>query len=286
MSTRNLPRPEEPNEGDVLGPFSLHRLLGEGGMGRVFLASRAGENEPVALKLLKAKHAEDETARRRFARELRSAAQVEHPSLARIFDSGEIDGRPYVAVEYLPGLTLEQRVRTDGPLPPRAVVRLAEDVASALDALHEVGVVHRDLKAANILFRPDGTAVLTDFGLSRGRDYTVLTRQGQVIGTVEYIAPELVRGEQATPASDIYALGCVAFEAVQGQAPFGHKSIMQVAFAHLEERPPDPAAERTDAPTGFSEAILSALEKSPSARPASAGAYAARLAEAAGEAAR
>ena len=277
MSTRKPPQPQEPKEGDVLGPFSLHRLLGEGGMGRVFLASRAGGGQPVALKLLKAKLADDEVARRRFSRELRSAAQVQHPSLARIFDSGELDGRPYVAVEYLPGLTLDQRIRSDGPLPPRAVVRLVEDLAAALDALHGTGLVHRDLKSANILFRPDGTAVLTDFGLARGRDYTALTRRGQVIGTIEYIAPELVRGEQATPASDIYALGCTVYEALVGRTPFGAYSTLRIGMAHLDETPQDPSELVAACTAGFGRAVLLALAKEPRLRPFPAEAYARAL---------
>ena len=143
--------------------------------------------------------------------------------------------------------------------------------------------MHRDIKPSNVLFDSDGTAMLTDFGLAKGRAYTVLTRPGQVMGTLDYLAPELIRGKPATPATDIYALGCVAFECVVGRAPFGDKSAFQVGLAHLDEPPPDPGAERPDLPAGFAAAILSALEKEPEQRPATAGAYASLLRAASGE---
>jgi serine/threonine-protein kinase len=269
------------SEGDRLGPFELERLLGEGGMALVYLARRPEDEQPVALKLLKSSLSSDEVVRHRFANELRSAARVHHPNLVRIFDSGEIEGRPYVACEYLPGATLEERIRDNGALAPADVVQLAEQIGAGLEALHEAGIVHRDLKSSNILHRADGTAVLTDFGLARGRDYTVLTRLGQVLGTVEYIAPELILGEQATPSSDVYAFGCTVFEAVTGRTPFGGYTVMRIGAAHMDEPPPSPMELRPDCGPALAHAVLLALAKEPRLRPFPATAYARALRSAA-----
>ena len=134
--------------------------------------------------------------------------------------------------------------------------------------------MHRDVKSSNILLALDGTALLTDFGLARGPGYTALTRPGQVVGTLHYLAPELIRGEGATPASDVYALGCTVYECVSGRTPFGGRSIFQVGTGHLEDEPDDPGAGRVDWHPTLSRAVLLALRKDPAARPASAGAYA------------
>ncbi len=148
------------------------------------------------------------------------------------------------------------------------------DVALGLHALHGAGIVHRDVKPGNVLFALDGSAKLTDFGLAKGRAYTVLTQPGQVMGTLDYLAPELIRGDPATPQSDLYALGCVAYECVVGAAPFAHKSFFEVGLAHLEEAPTDPREKHPELPAGLSAAILAALEKAPGDRPDGAAAFA------------
>ena len=269
--------------GDTLGPYRLESVLGEGGMGLVFKAHRDGDDRPVALKVLKRQLSGDFIFQQRFKQEARAAAEVHDRHLVAILESAESDGRHYIASDYVDGGSLTDRVAADGPLPVADVVRVVTEVAAGLDALHEAGVMHRDIKPSNVLFDSDGTAMLTDFGLAKGRAYTVLTRPGQVMGTLDYLAPELIRGKPATPATDVYALGCVAFECVVGRAPFGDKSAFQVGLAHLDEPPPDPGAERPDLPEGFAAAILSALEKEPEQRPATAGAYASLLRTASGE---
>ena len=148
-------------------------------------------------------------------------------------------------------------------------VRLVAEIAAGLDALHRGGVVHRDVKPSNVMVREDGSAALTDFGLAKGAAYTVLTRPGEVLGTLDYLAPELIRGGAATAASDVYALGCVAFECLAGTPPFADRSLFGVATAHLEDDPPDPPAS-----TAVSWALLRALEKDPAARPPTATMYA------------
>jgi serine/threonine protein kinase len=198
---------------------------------------------------------------------------VREPHLGPILEAGEADGRHYLAVDYLRGGSLANRLAGSGPLPGADAVRVIAEVAAGLDALHAAGIVHRDLKPQNILFSADGTAMLTDFGLAKGRAYTVLTKPGQVIGTLDYLAPELIRGSPASPASDVYGLGCVAFECLAGSAPFSEYSLFEVGMAHLEEEPRDPVVDRTDVPPALGAAVLTALAKEPESRPA-AGAYA------------
>jgi serine/threonine protein kinase len=260
--------------GDTLGDYKLEAAIGVGGMGVVFRASRISDGKEVALKVLKVGLAGDLIFQHRFAQEARAAAEVREPHLVPIIEASVADGRHYLAVDYVSGGSLTDRISGQGPLGPAELVRLISEIGAGLDALHAAGIVHRDIKPQNILFADDGTAMVTDFGLAKGRAYTVLTQAGQVMGTLDYLAPELLQGKPATPLTDIYALGCVAFEGVVGRAPFADKSMFQVGLAHMEEPPPDPAAERPEVSPELSAAVLAALEKAPEARPQSAGAYA------------
>ena len=258
----------------MLGDYKLESELGEGGMGLVFRATRTTDGREVALKVLKLALANDLLFQHRFRQEARAAAEVHEPHLVPIIEASDADGRHYLAVDYVAGGSLTDRIADKGRLDGPDVVRMVSEIGAGLDALHAAGIVHRDIKPQNILYALDGTAMLTDFGLAKGRAYTVLTQPGQVMGTLDYLAPELIRGEPATPLTDVYALGCVAFECVSGKAPFADKSLFQVGIAHLEEPPPDPCADRPDLGPGVSGALLTALEKDPAARPQSAGAYA------------
>jgi serine/threonine protein kinase len=250
-----------------IGDYELGAELGQGAVGTVFQA-RAADGRLVALKLLDPALAEDDGFKRRFDHEARAAQAVTHRHLVAVLEHGEADGRPYLVLEYVGGGSLADRLEGD-PLGPDETVRLVAEVAVGLDALHAGGIVHRDVKPSNIMLREDGSAALTDFGLAKGAAYTVLTRPGQVLGTLDYLAPELVRGEQATPASDLYALGCVAFECLAGKPPFADRSLFGVGTAHLEDEPPGPPA----APE-LAWALLRALAKDPATRPPTATAYA------------
>jgi serine/threonine protein kinase len=267
--------------GGHVGVYRLEERLGEGGMGVVYRAVREPDGDQVALKVLRAELSADETFRRRFVHEARAAGEVRHKHLVPITEAGEADGRPYLAVSFVRGRTLEQRL-TGGPLPIPEMVRVVAHVASGLDALHNAGIVHRDVKPSNVIIDESGSARLTDFGLAKGRAYTVLTKPGMVMGTLDYLAPEMLRGAEATGASDIYALGCVAFECTAGRAPFADKSMFDLASAHLNVEPPDPCADRDDAPDGLSWAIVQALAKDPGKRPPTATAYAHLVSFAAG----
>jgi serine/threonine protein kinase len=222
----------------------------------------------VAIKTFDPALARDETFRARLAHEARVAREIPDRHLVRIIETGEHDGNPYLVLEYVPGGTLAERL-VDRRLPVEDMLGVVSSIAAGLDALHRAGIVHRDVKPSNVMFRADGSAALTDFGLAKGAAYTVLTRPGQVLGTLDYLAPEVIRGGEATPASDIYALGCVAFECLAGQPPFADRSLFGVGTAHLEDDPPDP-------PTSpeVAWALLRALQKDPAARPATATTYA------------
>jgi serine/threonine-protein kinase len=268
--------------GNRLGAYRLEERLGEGGMGVVFRAIKEPEGDEVALKVLRAELSADETFRRRFVHEARAAGEVRHKHLVPITDAGEAEGRPYLAVAFVHGSTLESRLSHQGPLPIADIVRVVAHVASGLDALHAAGIVHRDVKPSNVILDEAGSANLTDFGLAKGRAYTVLTKPGMVMGTLDYLAPEMLRGTEATAASDIYALGCLTYECTAGRAPFADKSMFDLASAHLNIEPADPCANRSDAPEGLSWAILQALAKEPEKRPPTATAYAHLISFAAG----
>jgi serine/threonine protein kinase len=259
--------------GDVFGAYRVQERLGEGAMGTVYKASRDGEAAPVALKLVRSEFATDGLYRQRFLHEARAASEVSHPHLVNVVDAGEVDGRQFLAMRLVSGRPLDQLVKAGELLAPAAAARLAIEIGDALDALHAKGVVHRDVKAANILLQDDGSAALTDFGLAKGTGYAGLTAVGQIVGTIEYLAPERITGQEAAPASDLYALGCVIYESLVGNTPFGGKGPMGTAFGHLEEEPPDPRVARADLPPAFGDAVLAALAKDPAERPATARDY-------------
>ena len=259
--------------GDVLDGYRIQEPLGEGGMGQVFRALREADGETVALKVMKPGGAGDTERARRFVREARAAATVEHRHLVGVVDAGECAGCAYLVMRYVAGGSLDLRIRDGGPLSLEETAAVIGDIAAGLDALHRAGLVHRDVKPSNVMLDETGAA-LTDFGLAKGRDYSALTRPGQLLGTLDYIAPELLRGTEPGPAADIYALGCVAYECLAGRSPFGGRGVFAVGFAHLEETPSDPFAGRDDGPAGAGEFVLQALAKEPAERPPTATAYA------------
>jgi serine/threonine-protein kinase len=280
MPLRSEPDPRTLQPGDAFGEYVIDDQLGEGGMGIVFRAIRE-DGAVVALKVIKPGLVADEKTARRFAREARAAAEVDHPHLIEVVDAGDVDGTSFLAMHYVPGKSLDDRIRDHGPLPVDDTTRIATEIASALDALHAAELVHRDVKPSNILLDAERGALLTDFGLAKRRDYSMLTAPGQMLGTLDYIAPEMLRGEEPGPSADLYALGCVVFECLAGAPPFGGRSMFEVGMAHLGDVPADPCAGREDAPPMLSEATLRALAKEPRERPASATVYAEMLIEAA-----
>jgi serine/threonine-protein kinase len=263
----------EPTTGDAVGRWRLGDLLGEGGMGRVYRSLDA-EGSEAALKIVKAELANDQIFRRRFDREAAIAQRVIHPHVVPVIDKGEQDGIPYLAQKFIAGGSLEDLIKRDGNLKLDEAVRICTAVASGLDALHAEGLIHRDVKPANILLDDDGTPYIADFGLAKDREASVLTKAGQALGSMDYMAPEQIRGEEVTAQSDVYALGCVMIECLSGAPPFADRQGMRILWAHLQEDPPDPAAGRDDVPSDVGWAITRALEKEPEKRPPTATAYA------------
>src|SRR5215210_4766296 len=276
MPSRSEPDPRALQPGDAFGEYVIDEPLGQGGMGIVFRAIR-DDGAVVALKVLKPGLVKDEKAARRFAREARAADEVRHPHLIDVVDSGVVDGAGYLAMRYVAGRSLDDRIREQGPLPVEDTARLVAEIGSALDALHATGLVHRDVKPSNILLDAERGALLTDFGLAKRRDYSMLTAPGQMLGTLDYIAPELLKGDEPGPSADLYALGCVVFECLAGEPPFGGRSMFEVGMAHLGDTPPDPCEQREDAPPELSQVALAALAKQPEDRPPTATAYAEML---------
>jgi len=248
--------------------YRLEEQLGEGATGVVYRATRGGTE--VAVKLLRAT---DPVAHKRFAREAKLAGASESRHLVPILELG--DG--YLVMPLYRGGSLADRLGAERWLSVDETVDLAAQLAKGLDALHAHGIVHRDVKPSNVLLDGAGTAALADFGLARGADSTQLTRDGQLVGTPHYLAPELIEGEAATPASDVYALGCVLYECLAGEPPFAGRGDAQIGFAHLVEPPPDVRALRPELSADIAAAVRSALEKDKTARPTTATALARML---------
>ena len=226
----------EPRPGDSLGPYRITRVIGRGRMGIVFEGNEDG-GQPVALKVVTTELSQDDVFLRRFRREVKAAQKIEHPNVVPVLDDGVEGGLPYLVQRLIPGGSLADRVEKSGPLPLEETVRLLAGAAAGIDALHNAGLVHRDIKGANILL--DGeTPYVSDFGLAKDSQASNLTRPGQALGSLDYMSPEQIRGEDVSPATDIYALGCVMFEVLTGTPPYGGRPSMRVLFAHLQEPPP------------------------------------------------
>jgi eukaryotic-like serine/threonine-protein kinase len=251
-----------------VGRFRLENVVGEGASGVVY-RGRDETGAPVAVKLLRDGHIGADTTHRRFVREARVAREIQSRHLVPILELDDSDEATYLVMPFYAGGSLRDLLRARGRLDIDETIDLAAQVGRGLDALHERGIVHRDVKPSNILF-DDGLAALTDFGLARGVDWTRLTRDGQVVGTPQYLAPELIEGGEATPASDVYALGCVLYECLAGRPPFRARHPAELAFAHLTETPAAPPG----VPGDVADALLTALEKEPAARPTTATALA------------
>jgi serine/threonine-protein kinase len=271
----------DPLIGQSVGSYQVQALLGIGGMGRVYRAVGA-DGTPVALKLVRHDIAEDSIFRKRFEREARVAQQVKNPHVVPVLDTGEHEGVPYLSQRFIEGGSLEQKLKQEGQLDVPTALEICAQVADGLDALFAGGMVHRDVKPANVLLDTQGTALITDFGLAKDSEGTNLTRPGQALGSMDYMSPEQIRGEDVNAATDVYALGCVMCECLSGAPPFADRKGMRVLWAQLQDEPPDPTAGLTGVAPALGPAILRALEKDIANRPQSAGEYARLLYEAAG----
>jgi serine/threonine-protein kinase len=267
--------------GSRFGEYQIDSLVAVGGMGKVYKAT-AGDGTPVALKLVKEDLARDEIFRRRFRREARIAQTVRNAHVVPVRDTGEHEGIPYLAAQFIEGTALDRKLELEGRLDLATTVSICAQVAEGLQALCEAGMVHRDVKPANILVDLTGKPYITDFGLAKVSDGTVLTRPGQPLGSMDYMSPEQIRGEPVTGAADVYSLGCVVFECLLGHPPFAEREGLRVLWAHLQDEPPDPSAERADLSPEFGRALTAALRKDPGERPRTSVEYARSLSDAAG----
>jgi serine/threonine protein kinase len=263
--------------GSMFAGFNIERTLGHGGMGIVYLARQEGLDRPVALKVIRTELAEDERFRARFRAESRIAASIEHQRVVTVFGAGEHEGLLYVAMRYVPGRDLGRLISARGTLSGDHAASLVSQVADGLDAVHAAGLVHRDVKPANVLVADpsaggDGsTAYLTDFGLAKiAASTTGLTATGEVIGTVDYMAPEQIEGRRVDARTDVYALGCVLFHAVTGKVPFPERESSSKMWAHLNE-PPPPVGSGDGGRAALDPVIRRAMAKEPADRFPSAG---------------
>jgi serine/threonine-protein kinase len=258
------------------GRYTLGTAIASGGMGTVWEATDEVLRRPVAVKVMRPQGPEDDAFLERFRDEARGSASLHHPNIASVFDYGEEDGTAYLVMELVPGRTLGEIIRErDGGMPAEEVRSLLGQAALALSAAHEAGVVHRDVKPANIIVTPEGQAKLTDFGIARVGDGSGHTLTGEVLGTPDYISPEQALGEPATASSDIYSLGVVAHEMITGRKPFDMGTPVATAIAQVNDPPPELPS---TVPLDLREVVDACLAKSASDRPADARA----VAEAAG----
>jgi YVTN family beta-propeller protein len=255
--------------------FAGHRITGvagRGGMGVVYRAVQLALDRPVALKLIAPELAEDPSFRERFVRESRLAAAIDHPNVIPIYYTGEHDGALYIAMRYVEGSDVRTLARAAGGLDPGRAARIAAQVASALDAAHERGIVHRDVKPANVLLGAGDHAYLTDFGLTkRIASHSGSTRTGGWVGTLGFVAPEQIRGERVDARADVYALGCLLFYMVAGSAPYARESDEAALWAHLNDDPPSLVAHAEGTPPALEAVVRRALAKDPDDRFPSAG---------------
>jgi len=269
--------------GSRVAGYLLERLVGVGGMAAVYRARDERLGRVVALKLL----AGDEAVRKRFEREARAVAAVDHPHIIPVYEAGEEAGMQFIAMRFVAGDDLQVIVTREGPLRPKRAAAFISAVASALDAAHAAGLVHRDIKPSNMLVdvgpgRPEHV-YLSDFGLARGvSSVGRLTMAGQFLGTPDYAAPEQISGKTVDGRADQYALGCVAFTLLSGGVPFKREQPMAALYAHLSAPPPRLTAVRPELAAAVDDVLAKALEKSPEDRYDSCGAFADALREALG----
>ena len=255
--------------GDVFGDFRIESVAGRGGMGVVYRAVQLDLGRPVALKLIASDRAADPAFRERFQRESRLAALIDHPNVVPVHGAGEEDGQLYLVMRYVPGTDLHRLLKHEGPLEPERAAAIVAQVASALDAAHAAGLVHRDVKPANVLIAGDH-AYLGDFGLTRMlSSEEQLTETGQWLGTTDFSSPEQLQGEHVDARADIYSLGCVLHAALLGDPPFPRSTVPATLLAHLSDPPPRPS--ERGAPQGFDRVMARALAKDPADRYPSAG---------------
>ncbi len=252
--------------------YELGEILGFGGMSEVHLARDLRLHRDVAVKVLRADLARDPSFYLRFRREAQNAAALNHPAIVAVYDTGEAETAggplPYIVMEYVDGVTLRDIIHTDGPMPVQRALEVIADACQALNFSHQHGIVHRDVKPANIMISKTGAVKVMDFGIARAiaDSGNKVTQTAAVIGTAQYLSPEQARGEQVDARSDVYSLGCVLYEILTGQPPFVGDSPVAVAYQHVREDPVPPSQKRPDISPDLDAVVLKALAKNPDNR--------------------
>ncbi|AQA03023.1 serine/threonine protein kinase [Mycobacterium sp. MS1601] len=253
------------------GRYELGEILGFGGMSEVHMARDTRLHRDVAVKVLRADLARDPSFYLRFRREAQNAAALNHPAIVAVYDTGEAETTsgplPYIVMEYVDGVTLRDIVHNDGPMPAKRAIEVIADACQALNFSHQHGIIHRDVKPANIMISKSGAVKVMDFGIARAlADSHSVTQTAAVIGTAQYLSPEQAKGESVDARSDVYALGCVLYEVLTGEPPFAGDSPVAVAYQHVREDPVPPSARRSSVPPELDAVVLKALAKNPDNR--------------------
>ena len=262
--------------GTLSGRYETSERLGSGGMSNVYKATDLILERTVAVKILAEHLSDDERFVARFRREALAVAKLIHPNIVQVYDTGKDDGRHYIVMEYVSGRSGAQILQRHGPVEPTIAAEIGIQACSGLDYAHRRGIIHRDVKPGNLMVTggPVGggemTVKLTDFGIARAIEQTRITQVGSVVGTAAYLAPEQVRGEEATPATDVYALGVVIYQFLTGRLPYEGSSLAELAVRQQNEKPLPPSTYNDEVPGTLGAAVLRALEGDPNRRYASA----------------
>jgi serine/threonine protein kinase len=258
--------------GSTFAGYEVESVVGAGGIGILYRARQLRLDRPVALKLVEPDVASDPLIRERLRREARAVAAIDHPNVIPLYAAGEDGGTVYIVTRWVEGTGLGRLVLDEGPLEPERAARIAAQVAAALGAANEKGLVHRDVKPSNVILSHEDHVYLTDFGLAkRAGSEPGLTAVDRMQGTVDYVAPELIEGSEPDARSDVYSLGCVLFEMLTGAPPFADQAGgMAKMWAHVNGEPPSVRESRPDVPGALEEVMRGAMDKSPEARPTAA----------------
>jgi serine/threonine protein kinase len=258
--------------GSTFAGYEVESVVGLGGIGILYRARQLRLDRPVALKLVESELARDPVVRERLRREARAVASLDHPNVVPLYEAGERDGTVYIVTRWVEGTELGTMIDRDGPMEPGRAARTAAQIAAALELAHEKGLVHRDVKPSNVILTPEDHVYLTDFGLAkRAETDPGLTAVDQMLGTVDYVAPEQIEGSEPDSRSDIYSLGCVLFEMLMGEAPFAdQKGGMAKMWAQVNAVPPSVRERRPEVPPALDDVVRTAMAKLPGARPTAA----------------
>ncbi len=258
--------------GDTFGGYEVESVVGAGGLGILYRARQLRLDRTVALKLVEPDVARHPVVRERLRREARAVASLDHPNVVPLYEAGERDGTVYIVSRWVNGTELGTLIHRDGALAPERAARFAAQIAAALDVAHEQGLIHRDVKPSNVLVTPEDHVYLTDFGLAkRAETEAGLTAADQVLGTVDYVAPEQIEGSEPDARSDVYSLGCVLYEMLTGEPPFAqHKGGMAKMWAQVNAEVTPLTERRPDVPAPIDTLVRRAMDKDPAARPTAA----------------